>query len=140
VKHALRADQDSRAAELLDTPPHATSVHSPTDGHHQFHSRSTSPSLRWLVRNGWAVAFGRYSTADIADEDYARQQGHGLWAGAFIAPWDWRHRGAHTIILGALAVATELQLMVHGGERGADNRPAPDAQILDDIEHQIVER
>jgi endonuclease YncB( thermonuclease family) len=49
---------------------------------------------RWLVRNGWALAFRRYSTAYVADEDYAREQKNGLWSGAFIAPWDWRHRSA----------------------------------------------
>src|SRR6266436_3261885 len=37
-------------------------------------------------------------------------------------------------------VADELQLPHHGAERGADNRPAQDAQTLDDVEHQIVER
>jgi endonuclease YncB( thermonuclease family) len=47
---------------------------------------------RWLVRNGWALAFRRYSTAYVADEDYAREQKRGLWSGAFIAPWEWRHR------------------------------------------------
>src|SRR5215831_17023085 len=38
AKHALRADQDPRTAKLLDASSHTTSVHSPTDGHHQFHS------------------------------------------------------------------------------------------------------
>jgi hypothetical protein len=37
-------------------------------------------------------------------------------------------------------VADQLQLTKHGSERGANNRPAADTQILDDIEHQIVER
>jgi endonuclease YncB( thermonuclease family) len=45
---------------------------------------------RWLVRNGWALAFRRYSTAYVADEDYAREHKNGLWSGAFIAPWEWR--------------------------------------------------
>jgi endonuclease YncB( thermonuclease family) len=64
---------------------------------------------RWLVRNGWALAFRRYSSAYVRDEDYAREQRHGLWNGAFIAPWDWRHRGSHTAILGAVAVPTDAQ-------------------------------
>jgi endonuclease YncB( thermonuclease family) len=29
---------------------------------------------RWLVRNGWALAFRRYSMAYVADEEYARQK------------------------------------------------------------------
>jgi endonuclease YncB( thermonuclease family) len=32
---------------------------------------------RWLVRNGWALAFRRYSTAYVADEDYAREHSAG---------------------------------------------------------------
>ena len=64
---------------------------------------------RWLVRNGWALAFRRYSTAYVSDEDYAREHQLGLWSGAFIAPWDWRHRGPQTIILGAFHVPTTGQ-------------------------------
>jgi endonuclease YncB( thermonuclease family) len=64
---------------------------------------------RWLVRNGWALAFRRYSLAYVADEDYARKHKNGLWSGAFIAPWDWRNRGVKTIILGALDVPADAQ-------------------------------
>jgi endonuclease YncB( thermonuclease family) len=64
---------------------------------------------RWLVRNGWALAFRKYSTAYVADEDYAREQKHGLWSGAFIAPWEWRHRSSATVVLGAVAVPVQAQ-------------------------------
>lgn len=37
-------------------------------------------------------------------------------------------------------VADELQLVERGEERGSQNRPATNAQTLDDVEHQIVER
>lgn len=37
-------------------------------------------------------------------------------------------------------IATDLQLAQNGAERGAQGRPAPDAQTLDDVEHRIVER
>src|SRR6516164_8660412 len=57
---------------------------------------------RWRVRNGWALAYRRYSTAYVEDEDYAREHQLGLWSGAFIAPWDWRHRDRGTAVLGAL--------------------------------------
>ena len=33
----------------------------------------------------------------------------GLWKGAFIAPWDWRHRNSKTIILGAISVPLDAQ-------------------------------
>jgi endonuclease YncB( thermonuclease family) len=64
---------------------------------------------RWLVRSGWALAFRRYSTAYVADEDWAREHRSGFWSGAFVAPWDWRHRGPKTVILGALDVPVDAQ-------------------------------
>lgn len=64
---------------------------------------------RWLVQNGWALAFRRYSTEYIPDEDLAREDQRGLWGGAFIAPWDWRHRSNSTEILGALSVPSTAQ-------------------------------
>jgi endonuclease YncB( thermonuclease family) len=63
----------------------------------------------WLVRQGWALAFRRYSQAYIGEEDGAQAEQRGLWSGAFIAPWDWRHRNKNTQILGALAVPVEAQ-------------------------------
>jgi endonuclease YncB( thermonuclease family) len=44
----------------------------------------------WLVRNGHALAYRRYSTAYVPAELEARQARTGVWAGDFIAPWDWR--------------------------------------------------
>lgn len=35
-----------------------------------------------------------------------------IWAGAFIAPWDWRHRGPTTVILGSVAVPIDAQSML----------------------------
>lgn len=64
---------------------------------------------RWLVRNGWALAFIRYSKTYVEDEKHAREQKLGLWAGAFTAPWDWRRRNDKTVILGATAVPIDAQ-------------------------------
>jgi endonuclease YncB( thermonuclease family) len=47
---------------------------------------------RWMVKSGWALAFVRYSHAYDNDETIARNAHIGLWAGAFIVPWDWRSR------------------------------------------------
>jgi endonuclease YncB( thermonuclease family) len=63
----------------------------------------------WLVRNGWGLAFRRYSEAYVREENEARAQKRGLWSGAFIAPWDWRHRDLRTEILGAYAIPTDAQ-------------------------------
>lgn len=43
-----------------------------------------------LVSAGWALAYRRYSEDYAPEEEYARAQGAGLWAGEFDAPWDWR--------------------------------------------------
>ena len=45
---------------------------------------------RWMVANGWAVAFRRYSVDYVADEDTARRKRLNMWSGAFEMPWDWR--------------------------------------------------
>jgi hypothetical protein len=37
-------------------------------------------------------------------------------------------------------IADEMQLAAKGAERGGQNRPTSDAQTLDDVEHQVVER
>lgn len=44
----------------------------------------------WMVRNGWALAYRRYSTDYVAAEDEARQAALGIWQGRFVPPWDWR--------------------------------------------------
>ncbi len=44
----------------------------------------------WLVRNGYALAYTRYSRRYASAEQEARQNGRGLWAGEFVAPWNWR--------------------------------------------------
>jgi endonuclease YncB( thermonuclease family) len=63
----------------------------------------------WMVRQGWALAFVRYSKEYASDEEAARSAGRGLWSGAFIAPWDWRHRNRQTIVLGATSVPVSAQ-------------------------------
>jgi len=55
---------------------------------------------QWLVKNGWALAYVKYVQTYAADEKIARDSRAGIWAGAFIAPWDWRVRNKKTAILG----------------------------------------
>ena len=45
---------------------------------------------RWMVRNGYAVAYRRYSKDYIEDENYAKKNKIGLWSGKFIHPEKWR--------------------------------------------------
>lgn len=46
----------------------------------------------WLVREGWAVAYTRYSDRYVAEENAARRDGRGLWGGRFETPEEWRRR------------------------------------------------
>jgi endonuclease YncB( thermonuclease family) len=71
-------------------------------------STSEGDLSAWLVREGLGVAFIRYSKAYVAEEATARSAQQGMWAGAFIAPWDWRSRTANTAILGSYKPA-EIQ-------------------------------
>jgi len=43
-----------------------------------------------LVSQGWALAYRRYSMDYVGEETDAKTNKHGLWAGTFTAPWDWR--------------------------------------------------
>ena len=45
---------------------------------------------RWMVANGWAVAFRRYSVDYVADEAGAHRKQINIWSGSFDMPWDWR--------------------------------------------------
>lgn len=62
-----------------------------------------------MVAAGWALAFRRYSDIYVNEEQSARAKQAGLWSGAFIAPWNWRHRGPQTEILGSVSVPITAQ-------------------------------
>ena len=44
----------------------------------------------WMVRNGYAVAYTKYSKKYVAQENIAIKDKLGLWSGTFEMPWDWR--------------------------------------------------
>ena len=44
----------------------------------------------WMVLQGLALAFRKYSTLYVPEEDGARLAKRGLWAGRFETPWEWR--------------------------------------------------
>ncbi len=46
-----------------------------------------------MVRDGWAVAFVRYSLDYVAQEQEAKTARRGLWEGTFTAPEIWRRKG-----------------------------------------------
>lgn len=45
---------------------------------------------REMVRRGWALAYRKYSTRYVIDEQHAEKNKLGMWAGSFTAPWEWR--------------------------------------------------
>jgi endonuclease YncB( thermonuclease family) len=48
----------------------------------------------WLVREGWAVAYG-YSRIYVAEEAEAKAAKRGIWRGSFIYPSEWRRQKTH---------------------------------------------
>ena len=45
---------------------------------------------KWMVRNGYALAYKRYSKDYVRDEEYAKENKLGVWEGFFIMPEKWR--------------------------------------------------
>ena len=44
----------------------------------------------YLVREGYAFAYRKYSDKFIPDEEYAQNKGNGMWSMDFMFPWDFR--------------------------------------------------
>ena len=43
-----------------------------------------------MVRNGFAIAYKRYSKKYVPDEVFAKENKLGLWQGKFMEPEKWR--------------------------------------------------
>ncbi len=86
----------------------------------------------WLVQQGWALAYVQYSSAYRQVEEDARANQRGLWQGAFIAPWDWRHRNRKTVILGAFSVPIDAQTILLGPS-ATEGAPSPECTIKGNI-------
>ena len=46
----------------------------------------------WLVRNGLAVSYKKYSLKYLHQEKMAQKEKIGLWQGKFDMPWEWRKK------------------------------------------------
>ena len=44
----------------------------------------------YLVREGYAFAYRKYSNKFISDEEYAQSKSNGMWSMDFMLPWDFR--------------------------------------------------
>ena len=45
---------------------------------------------KWLVKNGHALAYSKYSKKYVLDEQYAKKNKLGVWKGTFTEPEKWR--------------------------------------------------
>ena len=45
---------------------------------------------KWLVKNGYAIAYKKYSKKYVLDEKYAKENKLGIWRGSFTEPEKWR--------------------------------------------------
>src|SRR5438067_765493 len=86
----------------------------------------------WMVQEGWALAYLKYSSAYQKAEEDARINQRGLWQGAFIAPWDWRHKNNKTVILGALVIPINAQVSLLGPS-ATEGAPSPDCTIKGNV-------
>jgi endonuclease YncB( thermonuclease family) len=86
----------------------------------------------WLVQQGWALAYVKYSSAYRQVEEDARVSQRGIWQGAFIAPWDWRHRNNKTVILGAFSVPINAQTMLLAPS-GTEGAPSSECTIKGNV-------
>ena len=44
----------------------------------------------WMVSQGMALAYRRYSLDYVDEEADARAARRGIWTGEFVPPWEWR--------------------------------------------------
>ena len=44
----------------------------------------------WMVVNGWAIAYRRFSLDYVEEEAEAQAARRGIWASEFVKPWEWR--------------------------------------------------
>jgi endonuclease YncB( thermonuclease family) len=51
----------------------------------------------WLVRNGYAFAYRRYSSDYVGAEQEAKNSHRGIWAGHTQAPWEWRRERRNAV-------------------------------------------
>jgi endonuclease YncB( thermonuclease family) len=87
---------------------------------------------KWLVANGWALAYARQSHDYETDQAAAREAKAGMWQGAFIAPWDWRIRNKKTTVLGAVKPPENANAILLASASGAV-APSPDCTIKGNV-------
>ena len=54
---------------------------------------------KFLVREGYAFAYRKYSKKFIEDENFAKNNNMGMWSMKFEYPWDWRKKNSSFLSL-----------------------------------------
>jgi endonuclease YncB( thermonuclease family) len=88
---------------------------------------------QWMVTQGQAIAFRKYSLDYVAEEDQAREAKVGIWAGEFQDPSDFRHQKHR-------GHAPEQRLAAYVRARMMWTKPAGDAESAALISGQAAER
>ena len=52
--------------------------------------KGTENINKWMVNQGYAVAYKKYSKQYLTDENYAKENNLGIWQGPFLRPEKWR--------------------------------------------------
>jgi endonuclease YncB( thermonuclease family) len=87
---------------------------------------------RVMVRSGWALASTTGSARYLPSEQEARLSEAGLWAGAFVAPLDWRQHNRHAKIFGRGTVPEESSDQLLTSAFGA-SPPSTDCAIKGNV-------
>lgn len=91
------------AADALDKKLIGKTVHCVSSGYDRYRRVLATCAVegeninQWLVREGHALAFRKYSLAYVLDEDAARAAKKGLWNGTFEAPWEYRRHRSQNV-------------------------------------------
>lgn len=87
---------------------------------------------RDMVESGWALASTTGSATYLPSEEAARGSGAGLWAGAFVAPLDWRQHNWHAKIYGNTTVPARSAAPLLASAFGA-SPPSADCAIKGNV-------
>ena len=85
-----------------------------------------------MIRNGWAMVSAAAPVTYLAGQQEATDKGAGLWAGAFIAPLDWRQHNWHAKTYGRLAVHPQTSDAMLTSAFGS-LPPSPDCAIKGNV-------
>ena len=84
----------------------------------------------WMVSQGMAVAYTKYSRAYVGQQRSAKAARRGLWRGDFVAPWDWR-RGKRLAATAPAARAGDCRIKGNISRSGKRIYHVPGAQYYD---------